>query len=230
MNHLVFKIKKMLNNINWKYAIGEIIIVIIGITIAFSLNKWAENTKDSVSKKQYLESLILDLDNEMAHLDSNMVQFQTKINDIKAIFPYLNGKVQGRDTISNKIFGLAQIVHFHPSDITYKTLINSGHLGLFTNFELKKELEQHYSNHALIQLDYERQNKIHEKYFGDFMIYHIDYDNLRKGDYSFIDEPLLKSIIQSLYGTFSIAIGTSQKGRERCQKLKAFINAELNAH
>ena len=191
------------------------------------LNKWAESTKDRVSKKQYLESLLVDLEHEQEHLTENIAQFNAKINDIKLIFPYLNGKTAGRDTMFNKIFALAQIVHFHPSDITYKTLINSGDLGLFSNFELKKNLENHYSNHALIQLDYERQNKIHEKYFGDFMIYHVDYSNLQKGDYSFIDEPLLKSIIQSLYGTYLIAIKTTEKGIERSQEMKQVIEAEL---
>lgn len=223
------KIKNMFRKINWKYAIGEIAIVIIGITIAFSLNKWAERVKDRNSKKQYLESLIVDLDNEMVHLADNIAQFQAKIEDIKQIQPYLNGKTEGRDTTFRKLFGLAKIVHFHPSDISYKTLINSGDLGLFTNFELKKELENHYSNHALIQLDYERQNKIHEKYFGDFMIHHIDYDSLRQGDYSFMDHKMLKNIVQSLYGSFLLAISSSELGMERCKALKLLLQRELGS-
>lgn len=43
--------------INWKYAAGEIIIVIIGISIAFTLNSWAAGRKDKVLAKQYLENL-----------------------------------------------------------------------------------------------------------------------------------------------------------------------------
>ena len=108
----------MLKKINWKYAIGEIIIVIIGITIAFTLNKWAEQSKDRQTKQKYTESLIADLDNEIEHLNTNIELFQTKLSDIQMIFPYLYGKQEGRDSISQKIFDLAQIVHFHPSDVT----------------------------------------------------------------------------------------------------------------
>ncbi|GJM33554.1 MAG: hypothetical protein DHS20C18_25550 [Saprospiraceae bacterium] len=217
----------MLKSINWRYAIGEIIIVIIGITIAFTLNKYAENAKHAIDKQKYLESLIGDLDNEMLHLNNNTEKFQQKIADIKGLFPYLNGKMDGRDTIVGKVFGLAEIIHFQPNDITYKTLINSGDLGLFDNFELKKELENHYSDQTLIEMDYKRQNNIHEKYFGDFMIHHIDFDQVRKGNYSFIDDKLLKNIIQSLYGTYMIAITTSEKGVERCQKLKEVLEEEV---
>lgn len=181
------------------------IIVIIGITIAFTLNKWAESNKDRNSRKQYLESLLLDLESEKAHLEGNIEQFRSKIRDIQQIFPYLAGKQDGRDSISYKIFNLAQIVQFQPHDITYKTLLNSGDLGLFDDFDFKKSMELHYSNHQEIQLDYERQNSINDKYFGDFMIHHIDFQQLRLGNYDFIDDPLLRNIIQSLYGTFEIA-------------------------
>ncbi len=44
-------IRKRQLKINWTYALGEIIIVIIGITIAFALNNWAENAKGRKTKK-----------------------------------------------------------------------------------------------------------------------------------------------------------------------------------
>lgn len=214
----------MFKKINWQYAIGEIIIVIIGITIAFTLNKWGENAKDRVAKQQYLTSLMVDLDNEIEHLKENIARFQGKKSDIEAIFPYLYGRQEGRDSISRKIFDLAGVINFHPNDVTYKTLINSGDLSLFEDFELKKALENHYSDHTLIEQDYQRQHHINEAYFADLMIYNIDYDKLRRGDYSFMDDPLLKSIVQSLYGTYGIAIESSQKGIARCEALKAVLH------
>ncbi|SRX74462.1 DUF6090 family protein [Aequorivita antarctica] len=40
-----------------KYAIGEIILVVIGILIALSINNWNELQKDSIEEKAILESL-----------------------------------------------------------------------------------------------------------------------------------------------------------------------------
>lgn len=197
--------------------------MIIGISIAFALNSWAANARDKEARKQYIESLISDLNNEQAHLEENVSLFQQKIGSIQSIFPYLAGKVDGRDTIAQKIFDLAKIVYLQPNDVTYKTLINSGDLGLIPDFQLRKQLENHYSDQELIRLDYKRQDNIHERYFGDFMVYKMDFNKVRIGDYSFIDEPLLKNIIQSLYGTYRIAIESSRKGIERCEELKTVL-------
>mgnify|MGYP000577589061 CR=1 FL=1 len=40
-----------------KYAIGEIVLVVIGILIALEVNNWNENRKDSIEEKAILENL-----------------------------------------------------------------------------------------------------------------------------------------------------------------------------
>ena len=216
---------KMLGKLNWRYAIGEICIVIIGISIAFALNRWAQISTDQQNEKKYLTSLLADVESEKTHLEENIKAFEQKIQSVRAIMPYLYGKQEGIDTISPKVFALTQIVNFHPNDVTYKTLINSGDLGLFNDFDFRKNLENHYSDQELIIQDYGRQRHIHEKYFGDFMIHNMDYNALRQGDFSFLREPILQNIIQSLYGTYTIAIESSKAGIARCEEMiKALEN------
>ncbi|WP_020533485.1 DUF6090 family protein [Flexithrix dorotheae] len=217
----------MIKKLNWKYAIGEIIIVIIGISIAFSLNNWNEERKKEVERIKYLESFKMDLDDEINHLRENIETFENKISSIQGLFPFLYGKQAGRDTVVNDVFELANVVIYNPHDVTYNALINSGDLGIFDNFELKRAIEYHYANQVQVKLDYKRQNSIMENYFGDFMIYNLDYGKIRSGDYSFIDDKLLKNIIQSLYGTYGIAIGSSTKEIERCQELRSLLDEEL---
>lgn len=209
--------------INWKYAIGEIIIVTIGISIAFGVNRWGENLKDRSMRSQYTQSLISDLDNEVADLEQNIIDFEQKIASIQQITPYFSSQKAGRDTVFLKIFQLAKIIHFKPNKTTYNTLINSGDLKLFNNFELRKQLEDHYTNQEMIQLDYQRQNIIHEKYLGEFLIYEIDYSKLRQGDLSFMDNKTIHNIIQSLFGSYTIAIESAKKGIEDCAATKEFL-------
>ena len=85
------------------------------------------------------------------------------------------------------------------------------------------------SDQALIEQDYSRQNNIHERYFGDFMIYNMNYQELGQGDYSFMDDPLLRNIVQSLYGSYSIAIESSQRGMERCATLHKHLSTTLQS-
>ena len=44
-----------------KYAIGEIVLVVIGILIALQINNWNENRKDTIEEQAILESLFLNL-------------------------------------------------------------------------------------------------------------------------------------------------------------------------
>ena len=48
-----------------KYAIGEIVLVVIGILIALSINNWNENRKRDEIRKNYYHQLVIDLENEL---------------------------------------------------------------------------------------------------------------------------------------------------------------------
>ena len=64
------------------YAIGEIILVVIGILIALQINNWNENKKLEAISENYLNQLLADLDadkkyyeNYIALLDSNLTAY-----------------------------------------------------------------------------------------------------------------------------------------------------------
>ena len=45
----------------FKYAIGEIVLVVIGILIALQINNWNENRKDKIKEHAYLTNLKKDI-------------------------------------------------------------------------------------------------------------------------------------------------------------------------
>ena len=53
-----------MKKVNWRYAIGELIIVTLGISIAFALNSWAESNKQEKKTKVYLQGIITDLQDD----------------------------------------------------------------------------------------------------------------------------------------------------------------------
>ena len=44
-----------------RYAIGEIVLVVVGILIAISINNWNEQVKENKIEHKYLERLVMDL-------------------------------------------------------------------------------------------------------------------------------------------------------------------------
>jgi len=55
-----------------KYAIGEIILVVIGILIALSINNWNENQKAITLEKNYIHSIYKDLKYDLKKIDANL--------------------------------------------------------------------------------------------------------------------------------------------------------------
>ena len=56
----------------FKYAIGEIVLVVIGILIALQINNWNEKRLDKLKSKDYLERIIEDLDLKINSFESEM--------------------------------------------------------------------------------------------------------------------------------------------------------------
>ena len=68
------------------YAIGEIILVVIGILIALQINNWNENRKLTETKRNYYQQILVDLKNDKTYskymisiIDSSLTRFDTYI-------------------------------------------------------------------------------------------------------------------------------------------------------
>lgn len=55
-----------------RYAIGEIILVVIGILIALQVNNWNEKRKEQIQSEKYLKSMVLDLSSDTLKLNDYM--------------------------------------------------------------------------------------------------------------------------------------------------------------
>ncbi len=214
--------------LNWRYALGEILIVIIGITIAFSLNKWAQNKQQESQKQQYLVNLKSELEADKEALENNVEQLRIKMATVDKIIPVLGGDDNNaKMAVINGIFSVSRLSNFSANDITYHTLINSGDLKLLDDFALKTAIQRHYSNYEDMMKDYERQENIHKEYLGRYFIQNADYDAFPKGVFGFDDELLLKNIMQSMRGSFSIKLFATQRGIESCDSLLTEISNHL---
>ena len=213
--------------INWKYAVGETLIVILGISIAFMLENWRERRQEQNQSTQYLGSLKTDLEEEILLLEENNRAIQAKLESFKRIRPHLGRKLEGRDSVAWSFFELANLVNFHPVNTTYQTLINSGDLKLIRDFELRRSLEEHYAFHQEVQQDYERIESIHKEYLGDFLIHHLNYQAIARGDFGFMDDPLLPNILASMEGANQMIISSNNRCIESNRKVLQQIDNVL---
>ena len=201
------------------YALGEILIVIVGISIAFSLNKCSENKKNETQKQQYLNSLIQDIEEDKAQLESNISQIDEKINISTELLSLLNTNNPEKLTKMRGVYTIAQLTNFTPKNFTYQALVNSGDLKLIDDLELKKAIEKHYANYKVISDAYMRQEVINKDYLGNYFIYNTDYDLMREGKSPFKDEKLLKNMMQAIRGSFLIKKSATENGIQSCDSI-----------
>ncbi|MEZ4802004.1 MAG: DUF6090 family protein [Gelidibacter sp.] len=213
-----------MKKINWQYTLGEILIVIIGISIAFSMNKCAENSKNITQRNQYISNIKSDIEADKTALEENVIALEKKIKTTDEILPKLNTDSPDKMMVVGKIFEIVNLIDFTPKDNTYQTLINSGDLKLIDDFDLKTAIETHYSYYETMLKSYLRLENIQKEYVGNYFIYNTDFDDFRQRKFGFKDEKLLKNIIMSMRGSFEIKLQATKKGVESCSHLIRLLN------
>lgn len=211
-----------MKNVKWRYALGEILIVILGISIAFSMNKYAEEKRDKKLKNQYVESLIGDLEADKEQLVQITSSMRQKLETISPLLSKLNSDLPEKQKLIKNIMSGAIIYQFIPSKATYNTLVNSGDLKLIENIELKKEIDDHYSKqYELLKNANDRVENINKKYLADYFIYEglssISFN--AKEAFNFKNESLLKEIYNSTFYAVKFKIGVAESTQKSCEDL-----------
>ncbi|MEZ4856398.1 MAG: DUF6090 family protein [Gelidibacter sp.] len=125
-----------------KYAIGEIILVVIGILIALQVNNWNENRKQREQEKIYLQNLSDDLNTQIQVLD-NAINFESIIiKDTKDILQHYdrNNGFKNLDSIYPKMNDMVVRWTFVNANTTLLELVNSGQINIIYNKSLKQKL------------------------------------------------------------------------------------------
>lgn len=130
------------------YAIGEILLVVIGILIALQINNWNENYKNTAKERSYLINLQQDLQADSMRLEKLNFDLE-KAMQSKLIFEeYLSDQSELYDSISLHFMNQYFIqTDFIPNKATTDELLNSSGLNLITNPDLRREIVTLYNSY-----------------------------------------------------------------------------------
>jgi hypothetical protein len=123
------------------YAIGEIILVVIGILIALQINNWNENRKDR--KQERL--LLINLQKEFTkNLNQLSLDHEINLNSLDGLYDILSTDLQTlKPQEIDELVGKAVVfATFDPGTGYINQAINSGKLDLIQNDSLKMYLSQ----------------------------------------------------------------------------------------
>jgi len=122
------------------YAIGEVVLVVIGILVALQIDNWNENHRIRDIEQQYLLALKEEFNYNKIELASVMnlntryADYALKISDYTG--PE-NPEITEKEFEDLAMGAFAGEVHYNPNQGVLDEIISSGKLGIFNNDELK---------------------------------------------------------------------------------------------
>lgn len=123
------------------YAIGEIILVVIGILIALSINNWNEQNKTDRVENTFLKRLLVDLKKDKVYLESIHSRRESQIRAAKEIVDFsIEPKL---DSIIYQLPNMLTISSWQETTSnqnTFLELISSGNLNIIRNDSIKDKL------------------------------------------------------------------------------------------
>ena len=228
-----------------KYAIGEILLVVVGILIALSINNWNEERKNDLIEKELLRGLIMDFSETKYRLNKTINLQNTAFYYGKRLLLLYetNRLLEKKDSIAAFVgFGALSWWRAEPVTGTYDAIISTGNIGLLRNKELRRYLaefdaelksgfEDHeYSMDLLNQLTLEQSeyafNFLYDQTRSDLGLQVIN-DSIEKE----------KNIISSInalkknkrfFGLLSSRLMMEKNRLERQEKMLLFVNNVLN--
>lgn len=125
------------------YAVGEILLLVIGILLALSINNWNSNRKDreeaSKTYKNIKRQLMEDREELVSVRDYNAFYSASYERSIQLITERVDNKM---DSLAMLVMGLSQYSDFHRNENIYETLVNSGAVKLLKNSEISSGLQK----------------------------------------------------------------------------------------
>ncbi len=213
------------------YAIGEILLVVIGILIALQINNWNEWRKDRVKEKIILNDLAqnIEINIQTFHNDIDLLQEWNHSSDI--VIGALENKLDYSDTLKQH-FHLARVTKqdLFLSNIGYQAYKDQG-LDIITNKTLSSEIINLYE--VTIPGTLSTNSLINEVYpaWDNHIVQNFDFiaeEGLTPNDYEslFLDHYYLSWVKAYKQGR-RVLIVTDQSLINECERVLDLIQNEL---
>jgi len=125
-----------------KYAIGEIVLVVIGILIALQINNWNEKQKDIEKEQQILLSLREEFKQNIKELEFDHALNEGSLNAIVALMNFDHTNAFNTKTIDSLVGQMNNYATFDARLGVMNDITSSGNLELIRDAKLKYALNQ----------------------------------------------------------------------------------------
>ena len=132
----------------FKCAIGEIILVVIGILIALQINNWNEQRKERIQEKIFLKRFEVELNTNLENILTAISLNKNRIHRAEFLLRTIDKPQLAADSSSYFMISIEHAGYTNIpliSDNAFEELKSSGNLSLISNEVLRAALQKYYS-------------------------------------------------------------------------------------
>jgi len=215
------------------YAIGEIVLVVIGILIALSINNWNNNKAERRLENDILKEILVNLEADIQNIEIKANENNRFAKHNQLVYEHLKNKTQLTDSLKYYYSYLWGFGNFQPIKVGYENLKSRG-LSIIKNGTLRKEISELYeykyyylvedNRTAIENIETIHSNQINAKLITEESYVSAKPVNLAALQNDIQFQETLKSIVFSrLFTNWKF-----EEGKNEIIKVKKAIENELN--
>lgn len=223
-------IRKLFRKISWKYALGEILLIFIGITMAIWFNNWNESKKAKKIEIKSLQEIEGAIGQDLKDIKENIYGFEKRVELYVILKDHIEKELPLSDTLRANLPYLQGITTFLSNIGPYETLKSRG-LETIRNDSIRLKISLYYDfEYEKIQTNEKQHSEHYVNYLKPQMMENFDllgsklepinYDDLIK-DFEF------KQIIYWAYRTDSYMLELYQQIEKRAELLVRDLREEI---
>jgi hypothetical protein len=130
-----------------KYAIGEIVLVVIGILIALQINNWNESRKETIQEQFILKRLRTDITSDLSQVSNEIVLIDKNSEELKfCIDVILQKKEASISVFRDNLKSILNLNSFNQNKTTFDNIISSGQIEYIKNQNLTDSITKYYND------------------------------------------------------------------------------------
>ena len=219
-----------MKKINWLNHGIELMVVIIGISIAFMLNNWRDSRKAREQEREYLENILEDLEDDIYQFNFVMGMDSVKKRQLDSLvgFTFMPLEAVPDAEVVQYLFNNNYYIPFEAQGTTYDVMTATGGLSLIKDDEVRQQIVQLYTRRyaGITILDEALQDHVQD-FTVQYFVYNVQFLGYNKIDKSVLKRFEFRNIIIGQQGLLDRRMKFYVEALENTEHVKSVIEDYL---
>lgn len=137
---------RIISSANWKYALGEILLIVVGVTLALMATTWYESRQERKDELDALQQIKIALESDLESLNENFQEMREAEQDIAKLLEFLRSGATYDVAINPHFSGVTKWRGARVRSAPYEQIKSRG-FSLISNSSIRVKLIDLYEGH-----------------------------------------------------------------------------------